>query len=353
MVYCVNIGFVELYELAQYYNFTPILILACLILSLLSFLYYKKTAVLYFLVVVMFFFLSALFGLNFEYGLKKVVVGILFPISLMMLMVPLKNKKDIIYTSFCHLVILINVFALIYKIQNGFWIRDINFGLFGPITFGWLNTLMLVISMLKTRNWRYFLIAFLMIIWCGSKGPFVISSIFIFFAIKKHFKQISFKQISLFLIVICIAYNYIDLYENSRIFKSLTQLFLNTDSYTEGEGAGSIGSRISFYLEGINLWRENWLVGVGFGSWENYVPGHKYPHNFFLELLAETGLIGFLLMSSLLLWLKQNEYYIIFLTGVCLQLTSGDVSYFRYYFIFILIGLLNNNSSNISKKQLG
>ena len=177
ITYCVNIGFVELYELAQYYNFTSIIIFICLILSLLSFLYYKKTAILYILFVVIFFCLSALFGLNFEYGLKKVVVGVLFPISLMMLMAPLKNKKEIIYTSFCHFVVLINVFALIYKLQNGFWLRNVNFGLFGPITFGWLNTLMLVISIFKTRSWRYFLLAFLMIIWCGSKGPFVISSI--------------------------------------------------------------------------------------------------------------------------------------------------------------------------------
>ena len=124
--------------------------------------------------------------------------------------------------------------------------------------------------------------------------------------------------------------------------KSLTEFALNSDSYASGVGAGSIGSRFSYYIEAINLWRENWFIGLGLGSWENYVPGHKYPHNLFLEILAETGLIGFLLMSFLLLWLKQNEYYIIFLTGICLQLTSGDVSYFRYYFIFSLALFLHS-----------
>ena len=196
-------------------------------------------------------------------------------------------------------------------------------------------------------------LAFIMIIWSGSKGPFIIATLFSLFAFKKELKQISLKQISLLMLILFFGLNYyLEYYENFRIFKSLTQLTLNTDSYTSGVGAGSIGSRLSYYIEAINLWRENWFVGVGFGSWEDYVPGHKYPHNFFLELLAETGLIGFLIISSLILMLKKNEYYIIFLTGICLQLTSGDVSYFRYYFIFILFDLINNKTTSIPKQKI-
>ena len=82
------------------------------------------------------------------------------------------------------------------------------------------------------------------------------------------------------------------------------------------------------------------MFGIGFGSWESYVWGHKYPHNLFLEIIAEAGLIGLSVFLMIIHKVKNNEFFFIFILGIFLQFTSGDFSYFRYYFIFILLGLL-------------
>jgi O-antigen ligase len=47
---------------------------------------------------------------------------------------------------------------------------------------------------------------------------------------------------------------------------------------------------------------ENPLLGIGFGSFGLYYANtdeRNYPHNMFLEILCETGLIGFLLLLFL------------------------------------------------------
>jgi O-antigen ligase len=62
--------------------------------------------------------------------------------------------------------------------------------------------------------------------------------------------------------------------------------------------------RILIYWEGlVNFWN-NKLLGIGLGSFEfNSLLIGKiiYPHNVFIELLAETGIIGFSLFMIILL----------------------------------------------------
>ena len=62
--------------------------------------------------------------------------------------------------------------------------------------------------------------------------------------------------------------------------------------------------RLLAVWEGLNNFAQNMIFGIGFGAYrfqhfmfENLV----YPHNIFIELLAETGLIGFTLFSLILI----------------------------------------------------
>ncbi|MHC4143510.1 MAG: O-antigen ligase family protein [Planctomycetota bacterium] len=60
-------------------------------------------------------------------------------------------------------------------------------------------------------------------------------------------------------------------------------------------------SRLLIWTTGLQMWRENWLLGVGFGSFrtESGLGVWKQPHNLFIEGLCELGIIGFLMITAL------------------------------------------------------
>lgn len=309
-----------LFLLLNYYNSKTLLILVCFC-SLLLF--------------------SSFTGLNISFGIKKVFIGLLIPLCLLPLMKPLRGEKKIIFIAFSHLALVINLIALIYKFKNGFMVRQVNFGLLGPITFGWINTILLVINLFGKFSKKIILIALLMIIWSGSKGPFLISLFFILYYFKNSFSKIRIKDVLVAAtLLVLVIYNLLPYYEDVRIFKTIVDFYSNSDTYVSEGGAGSIGSRAFYFSKAIEIWFKNILFGIGFGSWESYVTGHKYPHNLLLEIIAEVGLIGFSFLLLIIYRFKKNEYFFIFILGILLQFTSGDFSYFRYYFIFILLGLL-------------
>lgn len=75
---------------------------------------------------------------------------------------------------------------------------------------------------------------------------------------------------------------------------------------TYQEGADFLGGRLDLWREALRLFRENPLVGIGWGGYGNYVTeafreahGNVYNvHNIYLQFLAETGLIGTVLILS-------------------------------------------------------
>jgi O-antigen ligase len=88
----------------------------------------------------------------------------------------------------------------------------------------------------------------------------------------------------------------------SRTLARLTVLF------THETGGGSAGERLIFYKGAIDIASTAPLMGHGVGSWPvmmGFGDVLSYPHNIFLEILAEGGVIGlllFLLAVSIGLW---------------------------------------------------
>ncbi len=72
--------------------------------------------------------------------------------------------------------------------------------------------------------------------------------------------------------------------------------------FTESGGA-SAAARLYNYHSAIDVWLRSPVVGNGIGSWPMlayHIDERNYPHNLFLECLAELGVIGFLIVSVLL-----------------------------------------------------
>jgi len=76
--------------------------------------------------------------------------------------------------------------------------------------------------------------------------------------------------------------------------------------------------RTQIYVESLNLIQDNLWTGVGLGKYIFYnAQGQRYPHNLFLEVTVESGLLGLLLLMiivSVVMWqgssktLRNNPY---------------------------------------------
>jgi len=184
-------------------------------------------------------------------------------------------------------------------------------------------------------------IAFLMLI---------VSSIKIkngFIKYPKYYNKIV-GLVILLLIPLFWAYN--QGYFNSIIFRFETLL------QTNNSGA-SVSARTDRYMSAIDIWKENFLFGAGFGSFGDFYNSDvalDYPHNLFLEVISELGLVGLLVIIALffvaftrflnLAKLKgirsQNLFITVIITFLIIfinAMVSGDINGNRILFTFISI----------------
>lgn len=81
--------------------------------------------------------------------------------------------------------------------------------------------------------------------------------------------------------------------------------------------ARGVSYRPTLWMGGIQLFSDNWLLGLGFKPYEIAVPAihvsFKHPHNLFLDIAVRLGLPGLMLFSLLWLatlwraWLNRGE----------------------------------------------
>lgn len=123
---------------------------------------------------------------------------------------------------------------------------------------------------------------------------------------------------------------------------------------TEEGGGGSAAGRMEFWQQTIRLWFEQPLVGHGNGSWPIIYFGvdvKRHPHNVILEVLAEYGLIGLLLLLLMALAacsqvtvqrLREEPYLMcaamLAMSAFLSAMTSSDLTENRQ--LFAMVGLL-------------
>ncbi len=108
--------------------------------------------------------------------------------------------------------------------------------------------------------------------------------------------------------------------------------------------ARSTGGRLTRMLAALQIWAEHPFLGVGWGFFKDYSPeyvrfGGKGAHNGYLNVLAETGLLGFIpLMMVTFVVVKRN------LTRV--GHLSAELEFWRPYFFCGLAAQLVTNVFN-------
>jgi O-antigen ligase/polysaccharide polymerase Wzy-like membrane protein len=103
--------------------------------------------------------------------------------------------------------------------------------------------------------------------------------------------------------------------------------------------AGTIEQRLSFYNSALDAFVAHPVLGLGAGGWSTFYSMNRvptFPHSFVLEVAAEQGLVGLLLLTVLLgllfrrakalAWQPQFAFlFPVLLFGVIINLFTGDL----------------------------
>jgi O-antigen ligase len=246
--------------------------------------------------------------------------------------------------------------AVVMKLQTGFWLRHNPYFMHGSIVFGRLMAIGLIINLFSPllRGKIAFILNIIFtfgIIWSLSKGP-IIAIVLTGFVYLILNASISFRIRNIILISLPVALcSYlISIYgiptQLARIMVIVDILLGREHSFNT---TGSVGTRYDMYKASIEMVTVAPVIGVGMGGWgESYLGGatkFTYPHNLYLELFSELGMVTGLIFSFLLtlpLLYTKDPFFYLFLFLLFAQQVSGDVADGRFLFFAAFMILFRN-----------
>ena len=190
-----------------------------------------------------------------------------------------------------------------------------------------------IVSLKKNKNYLNLFILIISIILLvpiiltGNKMPMIIylSSIIFYFLIEKKVKYFFMSMLIIVTILFCITkintserYNVgIKNFFNETkdlIFKSPNLFINNPDNFVYSWRTGYL----IHYNTGVQIWKTNKIFGNGLKSfrlkctYEKNQTCNTHPHNYFIELMVDTGMIGIILIYSIYILGLINfyKYYI-------------------------------------------
>lgn len=157
----------------------------------------------------------------------------------------------------------------------------------------------------------------------GMVSFFVVIIAMVFLSGKR--RMLKFVYISLILVLLPLSFRFLgDYYVAYSTMKG---------AYS-GEGSDLLSSRGELFMSSLNVYLSHPVFGVGQGVISEDIYVGKQAHNTYMELLAENGIIPFLLFCSLLVFLIKKMLYI------RKQAQIYDKYYLCMPFVFGMLGLL-------------
>ncbi|MBW7469034.1 O-antigen ligase [Pontibacter aydingkolensis] len=210
------------------------------------------------------------------------------------------------------------------------------------------NMVAFTISMLMVISYRFldkkylFLLLFLTIISLSRSG-ILINSLILFYIMG--FKLIKPSVLIILISTLVVTIGLVYALDLSQMF--IDRLSLNQDL--------SMSGRLGLQRMGLNMWLDSPLTGKGLSGYEqyfyNYFKGGEhtpFPHNLFIYILAELGLLGFILLTIILMviWHKLNKKGLGMLVLAYLMFGMFLFNLTEYHFFFLIGLLLAYNSKS-------
>lgn len=332
-------------SLIQFATFSYVLIVILKEMPSIRLTYYH---ILYFFLGLFILTLCLMDSFLVEYGVKKIdsiIFNVLFSAIFFKIIID-RIGVDTFFKNIIIIGFILLIPTVIYKYYFGFFQRDVNFLFNGANVFGWLSGAysLLCLMYFRVNFFRILFFIFLLcVFWSESKGSLIalLASISLLTLYKSKFNGKSIVSVVAFIFTL-FCFNYIvkEYFSDSRI----GAIFRFLEGSTGESDYGSVGIRLDMYNAALELFYSSFLFGVGLGDFSKYTSFDiMYPHNVFLELLAETGVIGlffFVIFYIIFLIKNKNVFFsilVFYFLVVCFF--SGDLSYLRFSMFFVLLAL--------------
>jgi len=209
------------------------------------------------------------------------------------------------------------------------------------LSFAYASTICMYYVKDKKLYFFIFLLFALLSLFSGSRKSFLwiilTISMFFFNRMKRPANVLYIVPFGLLIfLIIYLAMNNPTLYEIIGIrVESLLNLITG-----EGRGDSSIRIRMRMISAGVDLFKENMLIGYGVDGYRHLSVYGKYAHNNYIELLVNHGLIGMalyyflpvtILLKAINIWLHKTREVVIAIVFIMLILINdyGHVSYYN------------------------
>jgi len=242
------------------------------------------------------------------------------------------------------------VAAIAYKIQNGFLDREVNFLLNGPNVFARQMGLAALLSGFLLHGpvrWLGIVAFTLAVIWTQSKGPLLF---LLLVGVGTGWVRLGARGRIVVLLgvagVIGLLGLLVDEIRDVEFFRRFFVAAAVFDAGLGGENYGSVGSRVLLFSTAARMIGEH-PFGIGLGSWMS-VTGFfwaEYPHNFFLEVLLEGGVVlgAMAAVAFFAFLLSRNAMIVAMGTFLALcQQVSGGLADARFWLAFACIGAVTS-----------
>lgn len=235
-----------------------------------------------------------------------------------------------------------------YKLQFGFFDRSVKFFLQGPITFARLMGLAMILCAFHTRGLIRLvsvLLFFAAIVWTGSKGPIIAAAVTLIILVLCS-KDRQLRNNVLLGLAVYFAASLWALQQLEFDFLRLDRLAIlwsfDPDSFNREGNYDSFTGRYWVAVRTLDLIVTH-PFGTGLGGWESMINkslGLTYPHNLFLELWSEAGvLIGSAALLSFTAFVvsPRSAWKYCALFFFIAQMFSGDLLDARYLLAFSIL----------------
>ncbi|MBC5774890.1 O-antigen ligase family protein [Pontibacter sp. KCTC 32443] len=190
------------------------------------------------------------------------------------------------------------------QFENSIWV--IYAALKASFLYSEKNMVAFTMSLLMVMSWRFFDGKFLFLLWLLtliflSRSGMVVNTLLLFYFIGAKLFKPKYMLMLLGTLLLTVALVYLF---------NMQELFINRLTLTQDL---SMQGRLNLQKIGINLWLESPLFGKGLSGYEQNFARHftggeynPYPHNLFIYILAEFGIVGFLLLGTIFYLLYQR-----------------------------------------------
>lgn len=274
----------------------------------------------------------------------------------------IKNLNiNFIYKLYIYIILPFIILSLF--IQSSFPISSYFLNLknnynFNYLIYGVHLGILSIISIYLNKSNMIKLLVLIVLFISGARGPFFIIFLFYAFIFFRNFSlsnKLLLQLLSSFILIFILLYKYFDFFLilSHRVIIRLTSLSSGSDFSTL--------QRLKYFKFAFLKPFDNlhtFFFGYGFGSF-NYIllkiDARGYPHNIFLELFFEIGLIGLLSFICILFYLfkhflNKSVFTFLFLFIFFNTLKSGNFSDMWLFFGFIG-GMINYQICNISENN--